>query len=129
LQHTATHCNTLQHTAKHLQHTALLCNTPQHIAPLKGAPSYCHRKGDINVSCHTYQRRIPHISKKTYVCVCAGLLVTLCTSPISHGVAATSTSTTHARVMYHLSLGHDTHKSNHVIQWACDITQTKPITQ
>ena len=35
LQHTATHCNTLQHTATHcntLQHTATHCNTLQHTA-------------------------------------------------------------------------------------------------
>jgi len=39
LQHTATHCktlqhtaNTLQHAAKHCQHTATRCNTLQHTA-------------------------------------------------------------------------------------------------
>ena len=32
LQHTATHCNTLQHTATELQHTATHCNTLQHSA-------------------------------------------------------------------------------------------------
>ena len=32
LQHTATHCNTLQHTAITLQHTATHCNTLQHTA-------------------------------------------------------------------------------------------------
>jgi len=29
-KHTATHCNTLQHTATNLQYSAILCNTLQH---------------------------------------------------------------------------------------------------
>jgi len=32
VNHTATHCNTLQLTATHLQHTATHCNTLQHTA-------------------------------------------------------------------------------------------------
>jgi len=32
LQHIATHCNTLQHTATHLQHITTHCNTLQHTA-------------------------------------------------------------------------------------------------
>jgi len=42
LQHAATHCNTLQHTATHyntLQHTATHCNTQQHTAIYCNTPA------------------------------------------------------------------------------------------
>jgi len=64
LQHTATatHCNTLQHTAAHcstLQHTATQCSTLQHNAPKWGCAQAC-ACDNTATHCNTLQHTATH---------------------------------------------------------------------
>ena len=57
LQHTATHCNALQHTATHcstLQHTATYCNTLRHTA------THCNTLQHTATHCNTLQHTATH---------------------------------------------------------------------
>jgi len=53
LQHTATHCNTLQYTATP-QHTAAHCNTLQHLNTLQHTATHCNTLRQTH--CNTLQR-------------------------------------------------------------------------
>jgi len=60
-QHTATHCNTLQHTLQHtVTHTATHCNTLQHTPQHTAHTSRIHQKRWTATHCNTLQHTEKH---------------------------------------------------------------------
>ena len=69
---TATHCNTLQHTATHcniLQHTATRCNTLQHTRThsitLQDSATHCNTLQHTATHCNTLQHTFWHVCRRT----------------------------------------------------------------
>jgi len=77
LQHTATHCNTPQHTAAHrntLQHTATHCNTPQHTAAHRNTQQYTATHCNAPQCTATHYNALQHTTAHRYLqCACSNV--------------------------------------------------------
>jgi len=96
LQHTATHCNTLDHTTTHsrnaLQHTATYCDTLQHTA------THCNTlQHTATHSCNTPERTATHGNTLQHT-------ATRCNT-LQHTAAHPQTCNTHENTQHSCNMG------------------------